>query len=441
MNGQVLEKIKQAGVVGAGGAGFPTHVKIKCEAEYVIVNCAECEPLIKSDKYLIEQHTEELVEGLLAVLEVTDAQKGVFAIKHKNKLAVEKLQKAVEGKEKLSVHLLENYYPAGDEQQIIYEVTGRTIPVGQIPIKAGCVVVNAQTAYHISQAVKGIPVIKRNVTITGEVASPITLEAPIGTPVPYLIDLAGGALISDYVVVIGGPLMGRVAEDAEKEFVTKTTNGIIVMPKDHELITKKTDDLNHQYKIAKAACCQCNYCTLICPRSNLGLGVQPHKVMQALTIGNADLLVDGSAVLGCCNCGLCTYVGCNMGLTPSRFISEMRTQLLAKKVKSTQEPKPVNLFRNESKVPSKRVIQRMGLTKYDQDVPFADSFEAPGAVRIMMRQHIGAPCQPVVGKGDIVTEGQCVGRVPDGALGALVHASVSGQVVDVCEEYVDIMKA
>ncbi len=441
MNGQVLEKIKQAGVVGAGGAGFPTHVKIKCEAEYVIVNCAECEPLIKSDKYLIEQHVEELTEGLLAVLEVTGARKGVFAIKHKNKLAVEKLQKAVEGKEKLSVHLLENYYPAGDEQQIIYEVTGRTIPVGQIPIKAGCVVVNAQTAYHISQAVKGIPVIKRNVTITGEVASPMTLEAPIGTPVPYLIDLAGGALISDYVVVIGGPLMGRVAEDPEKEFVTKTTNGIIVMPKDHELITKKTDDLNHQYKIAKAACCQCNYCTLICPRSNLGLGVQPHKVMQALTIGNADLLVDGNAVLGCCNCGLCTYVGCNMGLTPSRFISEMRTQLLAKKVKSTQEPKPVNLFRNESKVPSKRVIQRMGLTKYDRDVPFTDSFEAPRAVRIMMRQHIGAPCQPVVGKGDIVTEGQCVGRVPDGALGALVHASVSGQVVDVCEGYVDIMKA
>ncbi len=441
MNGLVLEKIKQAGVVGAGGAGFPTHVKIACEAEYVIVNCAECEPLIKSDKYLMERHGQRIVAGLQAVMDCTGAKQGVLAVKHKNKAAVSALESAAAGKATVSVHLLENYYPAGDEQQIIYEVTKRTIPVGKLPIEAGCVVINAQTAYHVAEAMESMPVIRRNVTVTGAVHTPLTIKAPIGTAVTYLLELAGGSYCKDYTVVIGGPLMGRAAEDVRAEFVTKTTNGVIVLPSDHELIRKKTSGLDRELKIAKAACCQCNYCTLVCPRSNLGLGVQPHKVMQALTFGNAGVLADGNAVLGCCNCGLCTYVGCNMGLSPSRFISRMRTELLAKKVKSTREPEPVNLFREDTKVPSKRVIQRMGLTEYDREVPYVESYDAPGAVRIMMKQHIGAPCVPVVSEGDTVSEGQCIGQVTEGALGAPVHASVSGRVVTISKDYIDIMGA
>lgn len=159
MNELVLEKVKQAGVAGAGGAGFPTHVKIACKAEYVIVNCAECEPLIKSDKYLMEQHSQEIVTGLEAVMDCTGAKYGVLAVKHKNKTAVGALESAASGNEKISVHLLENYYPAGDEQQIIYEVTGRVIPVGKLPIEAGCVVINAQTAFHVAEAMESSPVI------------------------------------------------------------------------------------------------------------------------------------------------------------------------------------------------------------------------------------------------------------------------------------------
>ena len=441
MNGLVLEKIKKAGVVGAGGAGFPTHVKIACEAEYVIVNCAECEPLIKSDKYLMERHGDRIAAGLKAVMDCTGAKHGVFAVKQKNKAAVNALESAAAGKENIEVHLLENYYPAGDEQQIIYEVTGRTIPVGKLPITAGCVVINAQTAYHVAEAVESMPVIRRNVTVTGAVSSPFTATVPVGTAVSYLLELAGGASCEEYTVVIGGPLMGRATEDLSKEFVTKTTNGVVVLPADHELIRRKTSSLDQELKIAKAACCQCNYCTLVCPRSNLGLGVQPHKVMQALTFGAAGVLADGNAVLGCCNCGLCTYVGCNMGLSPSRFISRMRTELLAKKVTASREPEPVNLFREDTKVPSKRVIQRMGLTEYDREVPYVDSYDAPGAVRIMLKQHIGAPCVPAVMEGDTVREGQCIGQVPEGALGAPVHASMSGRVVTVSKDYIDIIGA
>ncbi len=440
MKEQLLKKIEDAGVAGAGGAGFPTHVKLKCTPDTVIANCAECEPLIKSDKYLMEQNPEEIIEGMEAVLACTGAARGVLAVKHKNNKAVSRLKEAIAGKERLSIYLLDNYYPAGDEQQIIYEVTGRVVPVGEIPIKVGCVVVNAQTLFHISQAVKGIPVTRRMVTIAGEVKEPMAAEVPIGTPVPYLLKLAGGVLVSDYTVILGGPLMGRVSENPVSEFVTKTTNGIIVLPTSHPLVEKKTDDFDHQLKIAKSACCQCNYCTLICPRSNLGLGVSPHKIMQALTLNNAFLLADGQAALGCCNCGLCTYVGCNMNLSPNRFIAELRAQLLAKKVKSNQKPGAVNLFRNESKVPSKRVIQRMGLTPYDIDIRHIDTIQTPETVRILLRQHIGVPCMPIVKEGDIVGEGQCIGRIPGKALGACVHASIRGRVVSVNSEYVDIIK-
>lgn len=440
MKEDILKQIECAGIVGAGGAGFPTHVKLKCTPDTAIANCAECEPIIKSDKYLMEQNAQGIVEGMEAVLACTGAKRGVLAVKHKNKKAVSELEKAAAGKERISIHLLDNYYPAGDEQQIIYEVTGRVVPVGEIPIKVGCVVLNAQTLFHISQAVKGIPVTKRMVTIAGEVKAPMTAEVPIGTPVPYLLELAGGVTASEYVVILGGPLMGRVADEPENEFVTKTTNGIIVLPAQHPLVEKKTDDFDHQLKIAKSACCQCNYCTLVCPRSNLGLGVQPHKIMQALTLHNASVLADGQAALGCCNCGLCTYLGCNMNLSPNRFIAEVRAQLLAKKVKSSHEPGAVNPFRNEPKAPSKRVIQRMGLTPYDVDIRYIDTIQTPRAVRILLRQHIGAPCIPAVKEGDIVEAGQCIGQVPEKALGAPVHASIRGKVTAVDQEHVDIMK-
>lgn len=441
MKEQILKKIESAGVVGAGGAGFPTHVKLKCAPDTVIANCVECEPIIKSDKYLVEKHAAEIIEGMEAVLECTGAGRGVLAVKRKNHEAVRELEQAVSGKKNLSVHLLDNYYPAGDEQQIVYEVTGRVVPVGEIPIKAGCVVLNAQTLYHVSRAVLGIPVTSRMVTIAGEVKAPMTVEVPVGTPVSYLLELAGGVKVPEYAVILGGPLMGRGAEDPDKEFVTKTTNGVIILPADHPLVEKKTDDLSHQLKIAKSACCQCNYCTLICPRSNLGLGVQPHKIMQALTWNNASVLADGQAALGCCSCGLCTYVGCNMNLSPDRFISEVKKELLARKVKSTQTPGRVNPFRNEIKAPSKRVIQRMGLTTYDTDIRYIDSIQSPRKVRILLKQHIGAACTAAVKEGDIVEAGQCVGKVPEKALGAPVHASVRGRVVLVNAEYVDIMKA
>lgn len=440
MDKQLLDLIKQAGVVGAGGAGFPTHAKLNCEPEYVIANCAECEPLIKSDKHLMELHACDIVAGMQAALKITGAKKGVIAVKKKNKNAVAQLEIALSDVKDIKLHLLENYYPAGDEQQIIYEVTKRVVPVGAIPISVGCVVMNGQTLYHVSQAIKGKPVTSRMVTVNGAVANPITIEAPIGTHIPYLIEKAGGVTIDDYVVVLGGPLMGRVAEDPEKEFVTKTTNGVLVLPKKNVLIELKTMDLNAQLKIAKSVCCNCMMCTMVCPRQNLGLGVQPHKVMQALALGNAGVMVDANAALGCCNCGLCTYVGCNMGLTPSRFTAQVRGALLAKKIKSTKEPGKVNSFRDEAKAPSHRVIRRMDLQKYDIEVPLA-GLDEPRAVRILLKQHIGAPCAPVVAKGDMVTAGQMVGNVADGALGAPVHASIAGKVVTVTGEYVDIMKA
>ena len=436
---EILDLIKNAGVAGAGGAGFPAHVKLAAGAHKLIANCAECEPLLASDRFLMEQEAARIVRGLKLAMKAAGASKGILGVKEKNHAAVSALTEAVSGEDDITVHLLENYYPAGDEVQLIYETTGKVVPAGALPASVGCIVQNAQTLAHIADACEGLPVTARNVTVAGAVRQPCTLKAAIGTSVSELIDAAGGADCESPRVIIGGPLMGRVAADADSEYVTKTTGGIVVLPEDHPLIRKKCSDLGLQYRIARSACCQCSYCTMICPRGQLGLGVQPNRIMQALTMQDAALLLNADAVMACCGCGLCTYVGCTMGLAPDRFMTAMRSELLKRKVKTDRLPSPVNAMREFSKVPTGRLMRRTGILRYDTRPVFVRDINEPRKVRIMLKQHIGEACAPLVRAGDRVVKGTRIGEPPEGALGAAVHASVSGTVKTVTEDYIDIV--
>jgi len=434
-----LDKIRDAGVVGAGGAGFPTHVKLNSKPDTVIANCIECEPLIHADKTLIAREADRILDGLRTAGVVTGAKRLCVGVKGHSAEAVAALEKAIGTAKDVELCLIENYYPAGDEQQLIYEITGRRVPPGGLPIHAGCVVCNAATLFNISNACGGVPVTRRMVTVTGAVVRPFTANVPVGTPISYLLDLAGGCVYDNCRVLLGGPLMGRVSPDAANEFVTKTTNGVIALPEDHVLLTIKTASLQHQMKIAKSACCQCSQCTLVCSRNNLGLGVRPHIIMRALTLDNAGALGDGQDAMDCCDCGLCTYVGCSMGLTPGRFVMEMKRALSAKGIKADKDRIfDVNPMRDSVKVPVGRIMARLDLNQYDRDAPYLEPAD-PRAVRIQLRQHIGAACVPTVSVGDRVSAGDPVGKVPDKALGAPVHASINGKVTAVTPQFVDIM--
>jgi Na+-translocating ferredoxin:NAD+ oxidoreductase RnfC subunit len=435
----IAEKIKNAGIVGAGGAGFPTHVKVNCKADVVIANGAECEPILKVDQLVMNKFASEIVDGMVAVMEQTGADEGVICLKKHYHEAVKALNGEMKRKSNIRLMLFDSFYPAGDEQQMVYEVTGKVVPTGGLPLDVGAVVLNVSTLVNVANALRDIPVVDKYVTLGGEIEKPITIKAPIGTPISELIKAAGGPInAKGYTVVIGGPCMGRSTKDWN-EPVTKTMGGIIVLKDEHPLLERKEDDVAKDIKLAKAVCCQCSLCTQMCPRNSLGLNVLPHKAMRAAANGDGKLLGDINGIFSCCDCGLCTYYACNFGLNPSKMMTRMKNGLAQAGVKPRKE-----VFRKTDtnidlkKVPVSRLMSRLGVKKYDKETPLIDENFPIDMVKIPLRMHIGMPAEPTVGKGDKVKVGDLIGEIPKDKLGAKVHASINGTINEITDSYIEI---
>lgn len=430
----MIDKIFAAGVVGAGGAGFPTHVKYKTQAEVFIVNAIECEPLLRTDRYIVETYAPQIVEAALRIKEHLGARRAVIAVKEHNASMVDALRRAV-GDSGIELYLSPSVYPAGDEQNLIYCITGRVVPTGGLPGDVGCVVSNAATVYQVHEALSGRPVTDKVITIGGAVRNPITVQAPIGTPLADLPALAGGA-VGDCVYIIGGPLMGRVAEHLDGEVVTKTTGGLLALPRDAAILPKKEADLSREVKMARAVCCQCSMCTQMCPRNAMGLNVQPHKVMRALAAGNCALIgAEANGVWSCCDCGVCTDYACNFGLHPSKMMQVYKARMRENGVKPVKEVRYQPQGFETKRLPTGRLMGRLDLTRYDAEAPFAGTVEVRRVV-IPLKMHVGGPCEPVVSPGETVKKGQLIAQ-PEG-LGANIHASISGTVAAVTAQTIEI---
>lgn len=438
MREKVVSLIKGAGVVGAGGAGFPTHVKVQADAEYVVVNGAECEPLLRVDQQLMALYPDLIIRGLEAVLQATGASQGIIALKAKYHEAIHALEKRISGKP-IKLFILDDFYPAGDEQITVYEALKRVVPEGGIPIKVGCVVDNVETLLNVARAMEGKPVTHTYVTITGDVPKPITVKLPIGMTVAEALRLAGVNDPQGKVVIDGGPMMGNVIDDVNQP-VTKLTKGLIVLREDHPLIQRKRMPLARQLRQAKAACCQCTRCTEICPRHLLGHSLRPHLVMRAVNHyrGSEEVL---KMSLICSQCGACEYV-CPMDLSPRQVNVMLKQELGKKGIKaSCAQPNPVpNPYREYRKIPGKRLMVRLGLTHFDQPAPLTQEEFSPAEVKIPLKQHIGVPSVPKVKVGDQVSPGDLLAQVPEGALGANVHASIGGIVKEI-SDYIVISSA
>jgi len=430
----VLEKIREAGVAGAGGAGFPTHIKLNCNAEVVIANGAECEPLLRTDRLLMESQPERIILGLKAAMAAAGAQKGVIVLKNKYEKAIAALQSAISA-QNITLHLMDSFYPAGDEQQIVYDVTGKVVPTGGLPLDAGTVVQNVSTLCSIADALQDVPVTKKLVTVTGEVKAPAVYEMPVGVSIGKLIAAAHGPSdMNGYRVIIGGPLMGRVTDDLS-EPVQKTTGGVIILRDSHPLIQMKTRELSRDLKLARSVCCQCNFCTVLCPRNALGLKVEPHKIMRAVALGARKLdAVNG--VFSCCDCGICTYYACNFSLAPSKMMQIVKERLLKDGIKPEKHiAGNVSANIDNIKVPVSRLTKRLGIDKYDRELELADMPPDIHAVKLPLKMHIGEPARSLVKTGDVVSAGQKI-AVCEG-LGAHVHASIAGRV-NVCDTFIEI---
>jgi len=436
MGKNLVEVIKEAGVVGAGGAGFPTHVKVDAQVEYIVVNAAECEPLLRVDQQLIAVRGEEMVQGLKAVMEATGADKALIALKEKYGAAISFLQERLKQEPKIEMNIMKDFYPAGDEQVMVYETTGRIVPEGGIPLNVGVVVSNVETLINISNALQGQPVIDKYVTVTGWVLKPITVKVPIGVTLREVIDLSGGPLGENFAVINGGPLMGSTIENLETP-VTKTTKGLVILPSNHPLITKKNKDLNVILKQARSACCNCMQCTEVCPRYLLGHNLKPSQLMQTVSYGPYIGEQMNQAFL-CSECGVCDMYQCPMGLSPRRVNAFLKQELTKAGIKrqGNRQPEQVREMREYRRIPSKRMVARLDLAAYDSPASLVEELYQARRVVLPLKQHVGAPSKPCVEPGSRVERGQLIAAIPENALGANLHASISGTVAEVGDSIV-----
>ena len=441
----IVDKIRDAGIVGCGGAGFPTHAKLKGKIEYLIINGAECEPLLRTDRYIMRNYAPNLVKALVAMKEELGIENVVIALKEHYHDETKALRAAIAAvNAPIRLHLMESFYPAGDEQTIVYEVTGRVVPPAGIPIAVGAVVNNVATVYAISQAMENIPLTQKILTVTGEVKKPTVLCVPVGTSYRKCIELAGGTNSSTYFVVSGGPMMGKpmTMEDADHAVVTKTTSGILVLPADGYHANTYRIELKRMLKQASVACIQCTNCTQLCPRHMLGHPLRPHMIMRKMAVaGDIQQMLNDPDIRNaqlCCECGICETYACPMGLFPRKINAMLKGELgkAGIRYQAPAQEWTASPLRSGRKAPSDKVAARVGVRKY-YNYEITDIITASAdRVEIPVKMHIGAPSVAMVSVGDFVRAGQVIAQPPEGALGANIHASIDGRVTAVGERIV-----
>ncbi len=434
---------KENGIVGAGGAGFPTYGKLSEKIEIIVVNCAECEPLLKLHRQLLRDCAVEIVKAVSVIGNVVEANEIVFAIKGEYESTIEAVEFALKdyGSDfpKIRIHKLPSAYPMGDEVVTIYEATGRQVRPGGLPIEQGVAVFNVETLYNAYKAIfEGQPVDSKYVSVVGEVENPKTVRVPIGMSIKEVVALSGNITCNNPVYLIGGPMMGSFKSELAP--ITKTTNAIIVLDKNHSLVQKKNQNFKISLARAASSCCQCQTCTDLCPRYNLGHPIQPHLFMRFAANKDFQNIEPFLDTMFCSSCGVCEMYSCPQGLQPRSMMAEYKAGLRKAGVKPPQvEAKPVLDAREYRKIPENRLEMRLGIHKYNKPAPLDPEIQFVNTVRIELSQHIGAPAIAQVEKGQYVKEGDVVGKAADG-LSVNIHASIEGQVTEVTDKFIIIKR-
>ena len=315
----IIKLIQEAGVVGMGGAGFPTHVKLSPKEpekiEFVVVNCAECEPYLTSDYRRMMEEPEKLIEGLKIILRLFPNARGILAVEDNKQDCIKLLRKITQPEEKISVVSLKTKYPQGSERHLIYAVTGRAINSSMLPADVGCVVNNVDTVISVYHAVKeGKPVMHRVVTVTGDcIKEPCNYMVRIGTNYGELIEASGGFVKEPEKIVSGGPMMGFALFDVNVP-ATKTSSALLCLSKDEVSASKQT------------ACINCGRCVEVCPGR-----VVPSRLAVLADRGEKEAFEKMNG-MECCECGCCSYI-CPAKRQLTQSIKSMRRMILADRKK------------------------------------------------------------------------------------------------------------
>lgn len=291
---EIIKKIHDNGIVGLGGATFPSHIKLMVpkgkKAEVLIINGVECEPYLTADHRLMLEKAEEIMCGISILMKAIGVNKALIGIENNKTDAIDYLKKLAVEYTGIEVHALKVKYPQGGEKQLINALIGSSVPSGKLPIEVGAIVNNVGTAYAVYEAVqKNKPLFERIVTVTGKkLNKPSNFLVRIGTPINNLIEAAGGLPENTFKVVNGGPMMGKALSSLEVP-VTKGTSGIVVFDKKHQ-------QNKQQYN-----CIRCGKCITACP-----MGLQPYLLSQLALKSNFELL-EINSVMDCIECGSCGY--------------------------------------------------------------------------------------------------------------------------------------
>ncbi len=316
---EIIGLVKEAGVVGMGGAGFPTHVKLSPKEpekiEYVIANCAECEPYLTSDYRRMIEEPEKLVDGLKIMLRLFDNAKGILAVEDNKPDCIQILKKLTANEPDITVKALQTKYPQGSERQLIYAATGRAINSSMLPADAGCIVDNVDTVVAIQQAVReGKPLMHRIVTVTGDaISDPRNFIVRIGTNYHELVEEAGGFKSDPVKIVSGGPMMGFALFGLDVP-TTKTSSALLCMTKDEVA----------EYE--PSPCIKCGKCAEVCPGR-----VLPNKLAVFAEHGDDEQFLKYNG-MECCECGCCSFI-CPAKRPLTQMIKSMRKIQLATRKK------------------------------------------------------------------------------------------------------------
>lgn len=316
---EIVDMIREAGVVGMGGAGFPTHVKLSPsnpdKIDFVVVNCAECEPYLTSDYRRMVEEPEKLIEGLKIILRLFDKARGILAVEDNKQDCIKILKKLTEKEDRISVTTLKTKYPQGSERHLLYAVTGRAIHSSMLPADVGCIVNNVDTVVSIYHAVKeGKPVMHRIVTVSGDcIKNPGNYMVRIGTNYAELVEEAGGFVTEPAKIVSGGPMMGFALFDVNVP-ATKTSSALLCFSRDEVSEAKQT------------ACINCGRCVEVCPGR-----VVPSR-LAVLADRNDKEAFEKMNGMECCECGCCSFI-CPAKRQLTQSIKSMRRMILADRKK------------------------------------------------------------------------------------------------------------
>ena len=427
-----IQEIEKLGIIGAGGAGFPAHVKLNSTPDTLIMNAAECEPLLHKDMELILHYSDQILAGFRMVMQMTGSRQGIIGIKEKHEHEINLLTSKASGN--IRVMPVEDVYPAGDEVTLIYMTTRRIVQPGALPISVGCLVHNVETFLNIGL---GKPVIEKYLSVAGAVEQPATIKVPVGTTFSDILSHFK-MTTEDWVVRSGGLMMGVLETDLNR-IVSKRTGALIVLPADHHCVSVynrfATDhDVD---RIAKAGCDQCNFCTELCPRYLLGQPVRPETAMRNRMFTREEQPMVFPGNIPCCECNLCTMYACPEGLDPKG------ATLIEKRISREQGLKwygtesvahPLAEYR---KVPTGRLKQRLDVMMFKDEGPLQEMNIRPKEVRIPLNQHAGSPAVPVVTVGQKVNRYDLIAN-SSGRISSPAHASVDGVVTKVTQTEISI---